>query len=49
VKARTKKQGRQLLADEDGIIELRIRLGLERSEYLVLKDITPDYVQGVSD
>jgi hypothetical protein len=46
VKKRTKQQERQLLADEDGIIELRDRLKLERAEYLNLKEITPDYVEG---
>jgi hypothetical protein len=44
---RTKKQERQLLADEDGIIELRDRLKLERAEYLNLKEISPDYIEGV--
>ena len=46
VKKRTKQQERQLLADEDGIIELRDRLKLERAEYLNLKEITPDFVEG---
>jgi tmRNA-binding protein len=46
VKRRTKQQ-RQLLADEDGIIELRDRLKLERAEYLNLKVISPDYTEGV--
>jgi hypothetical protein len=45
VKARTKKQETQLVADEDGIIELRCRFVLERAEYLALKEITPDYVE----
>ena len=43
--ARDKKQDAQLMADEDGIIELRCRLALERTEYLALKEITPDYVE----
>jgi hypothetical protein len=47
VKRRTKQQERQLLADEDGIIELRDRLKLERAEYLTLKEISPDYIEGV--
>ena len=46
MKKRTKQQERQLLADEDGIIELRDRLKLERAEYLNLKEITPDFVEG---
>jgi hypothetical protein len=46
VKSRTKQQERQLLADEDGIIELRRRLTLERSEYLAQKEISPDYIEG---
>jgi hypothetical protein len=45
VKSRTKKQETQLMADEDGVIELRYRLVLERAEYLALKDITPDYLE----
>jgi hypothetical protein len=45
-KRRTKQQERQLLADEDGIIELRDRLKLERAEYLNLKEISPDYIEG---
>jgi hypothetical protein len=44
----TKKQEAQRIADEDGIIELRYRLVLERAEYLALKEITPDYVEPVS-
>jgi tmRNA-binding protein len=47
MKKRTKQQERQLLADEDGIIELRDRLKLERAEYLNLKEISPDYIEGV--
>jgi hypothetical protein len=47
-KARTKKQETQLVADEDGIIELRCRLALERTEYLALKEISPDYVDPLS-
>jgi hypothetical protein len=42
---RTQKQEAQLLADQDGIIELRYRIGLERAEYLAQKEITPDYVE----
>jgi hypothetical protein len=45
VQSRTKKQEIQLIADEDGVIELRYRLVLERAEYSALKDITPDYVE----
>ena len=44
-RSRTKTQETQLFADEDGIMELRCRLVLERSEYLALKEITPDYVE----
>jgi hypothetical protein len=44
-KARTKKQETQLLADEDGLIELRYRLSLEKAEYLALKEISPDFVE----
>jgi hypothetical protein len=44
-KARTKQQETQLMADEDGIVELRCRLALERTEYLALKEISPDYVE----
>lgn len=32
-----------LLVEEDGLIELKHRLGLEKSEYLVQRSITPDY------
>jgi hypothetical protein len=39
----TRKQTRGILADEDGLIELKYRLTLERGEYLALKEITPDY------
>ncbi len=46
MKKRTKQQERQLLADEDGIIDLRDRLKLELAEYLNLKDISPDYIEG---
>jgi hypothetical protein len=42
---RTKAQETQLVADEDGIIELRCRFVLERAEYLTLKEITPDFVE----
>ena len=45
-KNRTKKQETQLVADEDGIIELRCRFVLERAEYLALKEISPDYIEG---
>jgi hypothetical protein len=45
---RTKRQEGQLLADQDGIIELRYRIGLERAEYLAQKEITPDYVEPIS-
>jgi hypothetical protein len=41
--SRTKKQKRALLADEDGLIELKSRLALERSEYLTREEITPDF------
>jgi hypothetical protein len=44
-KSSTKKQATQLMADEDGIIELRYRLILERAEYLALKEITPDCIE----
>jgi hypothetical protein len=47
--ARNKNQETQLLADEDGIIELRCRLALERAEYLALKEITPDYVEPATE
>jgi hypothetical protein len=43
VRERTKKQQRELLAQEDGIIELKYRLQLEKVEYLNLKMITPDF------
>jgi hypothetical protein len=39
----TERQKREILADEDGLIELKCRLALERSEYLTVKEITPDY------
>jgi hypothetical protein len=48
-KAGTKKQETQLLADEDGIVELRCRLALERTEYLAQKEISPDYEESASD
>jgi hypothetical protein len=41
--SRTEKQKRAVLADEDGLIELKCRLALERSEYLTRKEITPDF------
>jgi|ERR1700678_3547445 hypothetical protein len=45
MKTRTKTQDTQIIADEDGIVELRCRYVLERAEYLALKEITPDYVE----
>jgi hypothetical protein len=39
----TEKQRRAVLAEEDGLIELKCRLALERSEYLTRKEITPDF------
>lgn len=48
-KTSTKKQETQLVADEDGIIELRSRLVMERAEYLAQKEITPDYVEPPSE
>jgi hypothetical protein len=39
----TEKQKRAILADEDGLIELKCRLAVERSEYLTRKEITPDF------
>jgi hypothetical protein len=47
-KAWTKQQERQLLADQDAIFELRHRLTLKRTEYLAQKEISPDYIEGVS-
>jgi hypothetical protein len=44
-KGRTKKQETQLVADEDGLIEIRYRLTLERVEYLAHKEISPDYIE----
>jgi hypothetical protein len=41
--SQTEKQKRAILADEDGLIELKCRLALERSEYLTRKAITPDF------
>jgi hypothetical protein len=41
--SQTEKQKRAILADEDGLIELKCRLALERSEYLTRKEITPDF------
>jgi|ERR1700722_11892614 len=46
LKSRTKRQERQLLADEDEIVELRRQLTLERAEFLALKEISPDFVEG---
>ncbi len=40
--AMTQKKRVALLADEDGLMELKHRLALEKSEYLVQKSITPD-------
>jgi hypothetical protein len=39
----TQKQRRGILTDEDGLIELKRRLTLEKAEYLAIKEITPDY------
>jgi hypothetical protein len=41
--SQTEKQRRAVLADGDGLIELKCRLALERSEYLTRKEITPDF------
>jgi hypothetical protein len=41
--SRTQKQRRGILADEDGLIELKRRFTLEKAEYLAIKEITPDY------
>jgi len=41
--SQTEKQRRAMLADEDGLIELKCRFALERSEYLTRKEITPDF------
>lgn len=41
--SQTKKQKRAILAAEDGLIELKCRLALERTEYLTRKAITPDF------
>jgi tmRNA-binding protein len=46
LKSRTNRQERQLLADEDEIVEFRRQLTLERAEYLTQKEITPDYIEG---
>jgi hypothetical protein len=48
VRDRNKKQQRELIAQEDGVIELKYRLKLEKVEYLNLKMITPDFEE-VSD
>lgn len=40
---RTQKQERQIMADEDGLIELKHRLQLEEAEYRTMKSITPDF------
>jgi uncharacterized protein YyaL (SSP411 family) len=42
-KKKSQVEDRAILADENGVIELRCRLSLERSEYLSLKEITPDW------
>ena len=39
----TEKQRGAILAAQDGLIELKCRLALERAEYLTLKEITPDF------
>jgi hypothetical protein len=44
----TEKQKRAILADEDGLIELKCRFALERAEYLTRKEITPDYQEPVA-
>jgi len=41
--SQTEQQKRAILADEDGLIELKCRFALERSEYLARKAITPDF------
>ena len=41
----TAKEKRAILADRDGLIELKCRFALERSEYLARKEITPDFVE----
>lgn len=41
--SQTEKQKRAILAAEDGLIELKCRLALERTEYLARKAITPDF------
>ena len=41
--SQTEKQKRAILADQDGLIELKCRFALERSEYLTRKEITPDF------
>jgi hypothetical protein len=41
--SQTEKQKRAILAAEDGLIELKCRFALERSEYLTRKEITPDF------
>lgn len=45
--AMTQRKRVAFLADEDGLMELKHRLGLETSEYLVQKSITPDYDDAV--
>jgi hypothetical protein len=39
----TEQQKRAILADQDGLIELKCRFALERSQYLTRKEITPDF------
>ena len=42
---RTPKEDRGIVADEDGIFELKYRLKLEESEYKSQKAISPDFVE----
>jgi hypothetical protein len=39
---KTSRKRVALIAEKDGLIELKYRLGLERSKYLVQKSITPE-------
>ena len=41
--SQTEKHKRAILAVQDGLIELKCRFALERSEYLTRKEITPDF------
>ena len=41
--SQSEKQKRAIVADEDGLIELKCHLTLERSEYLTRRAITPDF------